>query len=64
MHKDKELLHQLCEKLDAFEEAVKTHEHISIVDSEVAKRQTVDRARQNLIDFVLDRIENPGPVNA
>ncbi len=50
--KDSEILHPVHEALYEFEEAVKKHEHHSLTESEVSRRQTVDRARQHVLETV------------
>ncbi len=51
--KDSEILQSVSVALHEFEEAVKLHEHHSLTESEVVRRQAVDRARQNVLDAVL-----------
>ncbi len=48
--------HPVHEALHEFEEAVKKHEHISLTESEVARRQVVDRARQNVLEIVAELV--------
>ena len=50
------VLHPVHEALHEFEEAVKKHEHISLTESEVARRQVVDRARQNVLEIVAELV--------
>ncbi len=50
--KDSRVLHPVHEALHEFEEAVKKHEHLSLTESEVSRRQVVDRARQHVLEVV------------
>jgi hypothetical protein len=52
--RNSEILHPVHTALHEFEEAVKKHEHLSLIESEVLRRQTVDRARQQVLDVVLE----------
>ncbi len=52
--RDAQVLHPVHEALHEFEEAVKKHEHRSLTESEVSRRQVVDRARQQVLDVVLE----------
>ncbi len=51
--KHSQILQPVNEALHEFEEAVKLHEHHSLTESEVVRRQAVDRARQDVLDAVL-----------
>jgi hypothetical protein len=51
--KDSQILHSVSVALREFEEAVKLHEHHSLTESEVVRRQAVDRARQHVLDAAL-----------
>ncbi len=50
--KDSQVLHPVHEALHDFEEAIKKHEHLSLTESEVSRRQVVDRARQHVLEVV------------
>ncbi len=52
--RNSEILHPVHTALHEFEEAVKKHEHLSLTESEVLRRQVVDRARQQVLDVVLE----------
>ncbi len=52
--RDSEILHPVHTALHEFEDAVKKHEHLSLTESEVLRRQVVDRARQQVLDVVLE----------
>ena len=54
--KNSQVLHPLHEALHDFEEAVKKHEHLSLTESEVSRRQVVDRARQNVLEVVSELV--------
>jgi hypothetical protein len=58
--KDSEILQPVKDALHDFEEAVKTHEHRSFTESEVVRRQAVDRARHQVLDVVLELIGGTG----
>ena len=51
--KDPEILQPVKAALYEFEDAVKTHEHRSFTETEMVRRQAVDRARQHVLDVVL-----------
>jgi hypothetical protein len=53
-------VHRLNEAIDAFEEAVKKHEHVSMLDSEVVLREKLDRARERLRTTALELINEAG----
>jgi hypothetical protein len=55
--KHSEILHPVKEALHQFEEAVKTHEHRSLTESEMVRRQEVDRAREEVLDTVIALLE-------
>jgi len=48
----KEIVHRLNESIDAFEEAVKAHEHVGMLGSEVVLREELERARTRLCETV------------
>ena len=48
------ILQPVKEALRHFEEAVKTHEHRSFTETEVVRRQSGDRTRQQVLDAVLE----------
>ncbi len=50
------ILHPVHEALYEFEEAVKKHEHLSLTESEVSRRQVVDRARQRVLEVVSELV--------
>ena len=52
--RNSEILHPVHTALHEFEEAVKKHEHLSLTEREVLRRQVVDRARQQVLDVVLE----------
>lgn len=54
--KNSQVLHPVHEALHDFEEAVKKHEHLSLTESEVLRRQVVDRARQHVLEVVSDLV--------
>ncbi len=54
--KDSQVLHPVHEALHDFEEAVKKHEHLSLTESEVSRRQVVDRARQHVLEVVSELV--------
>jgi hypothetical protein len=58
--KDSEILQPVKDALHDFEEAVKMHEHRSFTESEVVRRQAVDRARHQVLDAVLELIGGTG----
>ncbi len=58
--KDSKILQPIKEALHDFEEAVKTHEHRSFTETEVVRRQSVDRARQQVLDAVLELLSGAG----
>ncbi|MFQ5550912.1 MAG: hypothetical protein ACE5FJ_06720 [Gemmatimonadales bacterium] len=45
-------LREVNQAIDEFEDAVKRHEHIKLLDSEVSLRQDIDRARERLLEAV------------
>ena len=51
--KDSEILQPVSVALHEFEDAVKLHEHHSLTESEVVRRQAVDRSRQHVLDAAL-----------
>ena len=51
------ILHPVHTALHEFEEAVKKHEHLSLTESEVSRRQVVDRARQHVLDVVVELVK-------
>jgi hypothetical protein len=52
----KEHLHQLHQALAGFEEAIKQREHPGMLGAKVSLQQDVDKARQKVVDAVLDII--------
>lgn len=58
--KDSEVLQPVKVALKEFEQAVMTHEHRSLSESEMVRRQAVDRARQHVLDVVLELISGSG----
>jgi hypothetical protein len=52
--RNSEILQPVTDALHDFEDAVKTHEHRSLTESEVVRRQAVDRARQQVLDAVVE----------
>jgi hypothetical protein len=50
--KHSEVLHPVRDALHEFEEAVRQHEQHHVFDSKVMRQQTVDRARQHVLDVV------------
>ncbi len=52
--KHSEVLHPVRDALHEFEEAVRQHEQHHLLDSKVMRQQTVDRARQHVLDVVLE----------
>ena len=52
--RNSEILHPVHTALHEFEDAVKKHEHLSLTESEVLRRQVVDRARQQVLEVVLE----------
>ncbi len=54
--KSTQVLHPVHEALHEFEEAVKQHEHLSLTESEVSRRQVVDRARQRVLEAVSELV--------
>ncbi len=58
--KDSQILQSVSVALREFEEAVKLHEHHSLTESEVVRRQAVDRARQQVLDAVLELLSGAG----
>ena len=51
--KDSDRLHPVHVAIHAFEDAVKCHEHLSLTETEIARRQRVDRAREALVDAII-----------
>ncbi len=58
--RDSKILQPVTEALHTFEEAVKTHEHRSFTETEVVRRQSVDRARQQVLDAILELLGESG----
>ncbi len=58
--KDSEILQSVSVALREFEEAVQIHEHRSFTETEVVRRQSVDRARQQVLDAVLELLSGAG----
>ncbi len=58
--KNSQILQPVTDALHVFEEAVKTHEHRSFTETEVVRRQSVDRARQQVLDAVLELLSGAG----
>ncbi len=58
--RDSEILQPVTEALRHLEEAVKIHEHRSLTETEVVRRQSVDRARQQVLDAVLKLLDGAG----
>ena len=61
----KEYLRQIHEALAAFEESIKEREHPEMLAHKVSLQQEVDKARQKLIEVVVeiitkDRLRAPG----
>ncbi|MCH8938769.1 MAG: hypothetical protein IH966_05040 [Gemmatimonadetes bacterium] len=54
------ILQPVKEALHHFEEAVKIHEHRSFTETEVVRRQSVDRTRQQVLDAVLELLSGAG----
>lgn len=52
-----DLLHPIHVALHEFEEAVKKHEHRSLTESEVVRRQEVDRAREIVMAKIRELLE-------
>ncbi len=52
--RDSKILQPVKEALHHFEEAVKIREHRSFTETEVVRRQSVDRARQQVLDAVIE----------
>ncbi len=52
-----EILHRLNSAIDAFEEAVKSHEHVGMLGSEVLLRDELERARKRLCETVSKLID-------
>ena len=50
----KEYLRRIHEALAEFEEAIKRRENPGVLGASVASKQDVDRARQNVVDVVVD----------
>ena len=50
----KEYLRRIHEVLAEFEEAVKQHANPGVLGASVALQQNVDRARQNVVEVVVD----------
>ena len=59
---DSEILHPVKVALHEFEDAVKVHEHHSLSETEVVRRQAVDRARQHVMDTVIEILQRSGHV--
>ena len=58
--RDSKILQPVKEALHHFEEAVKIHEHRSFTETEVVRRQSVDRARQRVLDAVIELLSGAG----
>lgn len=58
--RDSKILQPVTNALHHFEEAVKTHEHRSFTETEVVRRQSVDRTRQQVLDAVLELLSGAG----
>ena len=58
--RDSKILQPVKEALHNFEEAVKIHEHRSFTETEVVRRQSVDRARQRVLDAVIELLSGAG----
>lgn len=56
MGKGQEMMQQLQEALAEFEEAIKQRENRKLLDSKVALQQNVDKARQNVVDVVVELV--------
>ena len=50
----KEYLRRIHEALAEFEQAVREHANPGVLGASVAAEQNVDRARQNVVDVVVD----------
>jgi hypothetical protein len=50
----KEYLRRIHEALAEFEEAIKQHANPGVLGTSVAGQQTVDRARQKVVEVVVD----------
>lgn len=50
----KEYLRRIHEALAEFEEAIKQHANPGVLGTSVAAQQNVDRARQNVVEVVVD----------
>ncbi|HEY6853588.1 MAG TPA: hypothetical protein VI139_05025 [Gemmatimonadales bacterium] len=50
----KEYLRRIHEALAQFETAIKEHANPGVLGASVAAQQNVDRARQNVVDVVVD----------
>ena len=58
--RDSKILQPVTNALHHFEEAVKIHEHRSFTETEVVRRQSVDRTRQQVLDAVLELLSGAG----
>jgi hypothetical protein len=58
--RDSEILQPVKDALHDFEDAVKTHEHRSFTETEMVRRQEVDRAREQVLDAVLKLLDGAG----
>jgi len=58
--RNSEILQPVTDALHDFEDAVKTHEHRALAESEVVRRQAVDRARQQVLDAVVELLSRAG----
>lgn len=58
--RDSKILQPVKDALHHFEEAVKIHEHRSFTETEVVRRQSVDRARQQVLDAVIELLSGAG----
>jgi hypothetical protein len=57
MRTDKAVLQPIHLALNEFEEAIVKREHLSLLESQVLRRQEVDRWRRQLIDAVAAAVE-------
>ncbi len=58
--RNSEILQPVTDALHHFEEAVQIHEHQSLTETEVVRRQSVDRARQQVLDAVVELLGGAG----
>lgn len=52
--KNSQFLHSVRDALHEFEESVRQHEQHHLLDSKVMRQQTVDRAREHVLEVVLE----------